>query len=102
VIPCISPRTDGKPAAAQAGTWGSIIPAAWSFMLAARSRGLGTVWTTFHLAHEREAAELLGIPYEEVMQVALIPVAYTKGTDFNPAPRRPLGTMVRWDGWDTG
>ena len=99
VIPCISPRTDGRPAAAQAGTWGSIIPAAWSFMLAARSRGLGTVWTTFHLAHEREAAELLGIPYDEVMQVALIPVAYTKGTDFKPAPRRPLDTMVRWDGW---
>jgi nitroreductase len=99
VIPCISPRTDGRPSAAQAVTWGSIIPAAWSFMLAARSRGLGTVWTTFHLAHEREAAELLGIPYDEVMQVALIPVAYTKGTDFKPAPRRPLDTMVRWDGW---
>ena len=54
-------------------------------MLAARSRGLGTCWTTFHLAHEQEAAELLGIPYDEVMQAALIPVAYTIGTDFKPA-----------------
>lgn len=99
VIPCVEGRTDGKPAPAQASRWASIIPAAWSFMLAARSRGLGTVWTTFHLQHEREAAELLGIPYDEVMQAALIPVAYTIGTDFKPGRRRPLETMVHWDRW---
>ena len=99
VIPCVEGRTDGKPAAAQAARWASIIPAAWSFMLAARARGLGSVWTTFHLRHEREAAELLGIPYDRVMQVALIPVAYTKGTDFKPGPRRPLDTLVHWDRW---
>jgi nitroreductase len=68
-------------------------------MLAARARGLGTVWTTFHLRHEREAAELLGIPFESVMQAALIPVAYTIGTDFRPAARNPLDTMVHWDQW---
>jgi nitroreductase len=96
VIPCIEGRTDGLPANRQAGVFGSIIPAAWSFMLAARSRGLGTVWTTFHLQHEREAAELLGIAYDELMQVALIPVAYTKGTDFRPGPRKPLETFSRW------
>jgi nitroreductase len=99
VIPCIEGRTDGKPSAHQASSWGTIVPAVWSFMLAARTRGLGTCWTTFHLAHEREAADLLGIPYEEVMQVALIPVAYTIGTDFRPARRKPLETMVHWDGW---
>lgn len=99
VIPCVEGRTDGKPSARQASRWASIIPAAWSFMLAARSRGLGTVWTTFHLAHEREAAELLGIPYQRVMQAALIPVAYTVGTDFKPATRRDLDTMVHWDTW---
>jgi nitroreductase len=99
VIPCVEGRTDGKPAAAQAARWASIIPAAWSFMLAARARGLGSVWTTFHLRHEREAAELLGIPYDRVMQVALVPVAYTKGTDFKPGPRRPLDTLVHWDRW---
>jgi nitroreductase len=92
-------RTDGAPGAAQASRWASIIPAAWSFMLAARARGLGTVWTTFHLRHEREAAEILGIPYERVMQAALIPVAYTIGTDFKPAARKPLDTMVHWDRW---
>jgi nitroreductase len=99
VIPCVEGRTDGKPAAAQASRWASIIPAAWSFMLAARARGLGSVWTTFHLRHERDAAELLGIPYERVMQAALIPVAYTIGTEFRAGPRRPLDTMVHWDRW---
>jgi nitroreductase len=99
VVPCVEGRTDGMPGAAQASRWGSIIPAAWSFMLAARARGLGTAWTTFHLRHERKAAELLGIPYDKVMQVALIPVAYTVGTDFRPAARNPLDTMVHWDRW---
>jgi nitroreductase len=99
VVPCIEGRTDGKGVFAQASRWGSIMPAAWSFMLAARSRGLGTVWTTFHLAREQEAAELLGIPFDSVMQAALIPVAHTIGTDFKPAVRAPLDTFVRWDRW---
>ena len=99
VIPCVSPRTDGASAVAQAATWGSIVPAAWSFMLAARERGLGTVYTTLHLPHEREAAELLGIPYDRVMQTALIPVAYTLGTEFQPAKREPLETLVHWERW---
>ena len=60
VIPCVEGRTDHAPVVTQASRWGSIIPAAWSFMLAARARGLGSVWTTLHLHHEREAAELLG------------------------------------------
>ena len=99
VIPCIEGRTDGKGTLAQAARWASIMPAAWSFMLAARSRGLGTVWTSFHLAREEEAASLLGIPYDEVMQAALIPVAYTIGTEFKPGARAPLESFVHWDGW---
>jgi nitroreductase len=99
VIPCVRGRTEGAVVAQQASTFGSIVQASWSFMLAARSRALGTVFTTFHLLREQEAAEILGIPYDEVMQVALIPVAYTLGTDFRPAPRRPLETMVHWDRW---
>jgi nitroreductase len=99
VIPCLEGRIDGVPAAQQAGTWASIIPAVWSFMLAARERGLGTVWTSFHLTWEREVAEILGLPYDDVMQAALIPVAYTVGTDFKTAPREPLDTMVHWDRW---
>ena len=99
VVPCIVGRTDGLSGAAQAGKWGSILPAVWSFMLAARARGLGTVWTTLHLPGEREAAEVLGIPYDEVMQAALIPVAYTLGTDFKPGQREALDKTVHWDQW---
>jgi len=99
VIPCVEGRMEGKPNALVASRFGSIIPAAWSFMLAARSRGLGSVWTTFHLMREQEAAAILGIPYDDVTQVALIPVAYTLGTDFKPGLRKPLDSMVHWDAW---
>lgn len=99
VIPCLEGRVDGMSAMQQAGHWGGIWPATWSFMLAARSRGLGTVLTTIHLDFEREAAEVLGIPYEQVMQVGLIPVAYTLGTDFKPSGRKPLDEVLHWDRW---
>jgi nitroreductase len=99
VIPCIRGRLDNKPANQTAGAWGSILPAVWSFMLAARARGLGTVWTTIHLASEKEAAEILGIPYEQYTQTSLIPMAYTLGTDFKPGPRQPLEKIVHWDQW---
>jgi len=99
VIPCVSGRVDGQPAMAQAAVWGSILPAAWSFMLAARSRGLGSSWTTLHLMFEQEAAEVLGIPYAEVSQAALFPVAYTVGTDFKPGKREPLDTVLHWETW---
>jgi nitroreductase len=99
VVPCIQGRPEGLSATEQAGFWGSILPAAWSFMLAARSRGLGSSWTTVHLYYEQEAAEVLGIPYEKVTQAALIPVAYTLGTDFKPASRMPLDSVLHWDRW---
>ncbi len=99
VIPCIQGRTEHLPIIAQAARWGSIMPAAWSFMLAARSRGLGSSLTSFHLFFEQEAAQVLGIPYEEVMQAGLIPVAYTLGTDFKPAARKPLESVLHWDRW---
>ena len=100
LIPCIEGRLDtGTPTFAQASSWGSLLPAVWSFMLALRSRGLGSAWTTLHLPKEKEAAELLGIPYERVTQAGLMPVAYTKGTDFKPAPRLPLDRIVRWEQW---
>lgn len=99
LVPCIQPRTDGLTTVDQAGVWGSILPAVWNFMLAARARGLGTTWTTVHLYYEQEAAEVLGIPYEQVMQVALIPLAYTLGTDFQPAPRLPVASVLHWQRW---
>ena len=98
VIPCIEKRLDGLPLVASASAWASILPAAWSFLLALRSRGLGSVWTTLHLAKEREVAELLGIP-DTVTQVALFPVAYTIGTDFKPANRPPVEEITSWNTW---
>jgi nitroreductase len=98
VIPCVWGRTDSAPVAMQAGIWGSLLPAAWSFMLAARARGLGSCFTTLHLIHESEAAELLGLP-DNVMQGALIPVAHTIGTDFKPGARRDLDRIVHYDTW---
>jgi nitroreductase len=99
LVPCFPGRVDGQPASVQAGAWGSILPAVWSFMLAARARGLGTAWTTLHLGHEREAAQILGIPYESVTQAALVPVAYARGADFKPAHRVPVADVLHWDTW---
>jgi nitroreductase len=98
VIPCIQGRADNAPNIMSASIYGSILPAAWSFMLALRSRGLGSAWTTLHLMKEKEAAELLGIP-ETVTQVALLPVAYTTGGDFKPAKRPPVEGITYWDEW---
>ena len=92
-IPCMEGRN------ATAGAAGSIVPAAWSFMLAAREQGLGTCWTTLHLMHEQEAADVLGIPFNEVQQWALSPVAYTAGTDFKPATRPDVETVISWNSW---
>ncbi|MGZ4515758.1 MAG: nitroreductase family protein [Mycobacterium sp.] len=101
VIPCLANRIDNSSLLTAASAWASIIPAGWSFMLALRSRGLGSVWTTMHLAKEREVAELLGIP-DTVTQAALFPVAYTIGTDFRPAARPPAETVTFWDSWGDG
>ncbi|MEU5869824.1 MULTISPECIES: nitroreductase family protein [unclassified Nonomuraea] len=82
----------------QAGLWGSLLPAAWSYMLAARARGLGSAWTTLHLEYESEIAELLGIP-AEVRQGVLLPTAYFTGETFKPAARQPLDEVLHLDRW---
>ena len=83
----------------QASLWGSILPAVWSFMLALRSRGLGSAWTTIHLRREREMAELLGVPYETHVQAGLFPIAYTLGSDFRRAARHPLSEVLSYNHW---
>jgi nitroreductase len=101
VIPCVEGRAlamEGPMAhMANASMFGSVLPAFWNFMLAARARGLGTSWTTLHLLHEEPIAELLGIPYAEIMQTALSPLAYTVGTDFKPARGRELEGALHVD-----
>jgi nitroreductase len=96
VIPCV--RAPRLSAGSQAGLWGSLLPAAWSYMLAARARGLGTAWTTLHLRHETEISELLGIP-TDIRQGALIPTAYYTGDTFRPAPRQPLDDVLHINSW---
>ncbi len=99
VIPCIAGRTNDEPTVIQSAQWGTIAPATWSFMLAARARGLGTCYTSLHLFFEEDAAKILGIPYDEIMQASLIPVAYTIGSDFKTAQRDPLANIIHWDTW---
>ncbi len=99
VIPCIEANLpDDPPRFMWAGLLGSILPAVWSFQLALRSRGLGSVFTTLHLRCESEAAALLGVP-DGFMQAALIPVAHTLGSRFRPAERRPLEEVVHTNTW---
>jgi nitroreductase len=71
----------------------------WSFQLALRARGLGTALTTLHLPHEKEVAELLGVPFDSVIQACLLPVAYTKGTEFKRAPRNAAADVIHWERW---
>jgi nitroreductase len=100
VIPCVVGRLpEGAPNIMAASVYGSIFPAVWSFQLALRSRGLGSALTTLHLFKEGEVAKLLGIP-EGVAQVALLPVAYTKGTDFKPAQRPDPASITSFDTWE--
>lgn len=102
VIPCIEADLGEMNQTGVIGTLGSIIQAGWSFQLALRARGLGSTWTTIHLGDAQAVADLLGIP-AGVTQVALIPVAYTKGTSFRPAKRPPVTEITHWNHWgDTG
>ena len=100
MIPILPGRFEGLPSMASAAMLGSILPGAWSFMLAARERGLGTAWTTIHLMFEEQAAEVLGIDYQSYTQCALITCGYSKGTNFKPAKRPPLETVLHWDRWE--
>ena len=104
LLPLIAGRTDGGGESAnvfhQATRWGSVLQAVWSFMLALRARGLGSAWTTGHLWRERELADLLGIPHEVYMQTGLFPIAYTLGTDFKPAYRKPVNESLAWNQFD--
>jgi nitroreductase len=101
LIPCLEGRPDGAPAGMSAGFWGSLMPAVWSFMLALRSRGLGSAWTSLHLMGdgEKKAAEVLGIPFDKYSQGGLFPIAYTKGTDFRKAKRLPADQLTHWNTW---
>ena len=92
VVPCT------EDSGGAAGWQPSMYPAVWSFMLALRSRGLGSCITTNHLNHAQDAAEILGIP-DGYVQACLLPVAYFTGDDFRPATRRPVEEVTYWNHW---
>jgi nitroreductase len=98
VIPCVEGSLEGMPPIFTPVLMASVIPAAWSFMLAARSRGLATCWSNFHMFDLEEANRVVGIP-DGVMQVALIATGYSIGRDYKPAPRRALDSLVHWNTW---
>ncbi|OBK92645.1 nitroreductase [Mycobacterium asiaticum] len=103
LVPCLAGRPENVDhiPGGTAAFWGSLLPAVWSFMLALRSRGLGSAWTTFHLSGdgEKRAAEILEIPYESYSQGGLIPIAYTIGTGFRRAERIPAAHLTHWNTW---
>jgi nitroreductase len=102
MVPCAPGKIEGANVGGQAGFWGSFLPAVWNFMLALRSRGLGSAWVTMNLARpngERETAEVLGIPYEGFTQAGMFPVGYTVGTDFKPIPTPPALERMHWNRW---
>ncbi len=82
----------------QATYWGSVTPGVWSLQLALRARGIGSAWTTLHLQHEEDAAEVLGLP-ASVTQIALLPTAYFTGDGFHPARRRPAQEITYYNRW---
>jgi nitroreductase len=99
VLPCIEVEGDGQfTPSNQADTWGSIMPAAWSYMLAARTRGLGTAWTSLSTSAEPDIRAVIGYP-DNVYHAALIPTAYYTGETFKPGKRQPLDDVLHLDTW---
>ncbi len=97
LIPLMNGRVENAGTFMQASCYGSIIQAVWSFFLALRARGMGSAWTTAHIWREQELAELLNIPANEYTQVGMFPIAYTKGTEFKKAYRKPFDEVVDWN-----
>ena len=95
VLLTIMGRHDGS---GRPGLFDSVIQAGWSFCLALRARGLGSAWTTMHLGKSDDIAQLLGIP-DEITQIVLLPVAWTKGDEFQLASRRPVSEITWVDNW---
>lgn len=98
IFPCVQGRAPNASPAANAGLYGSIIPAAWSLMLALRARGIGAAWTTLHLSYEKECNEILGIP-DDFTTAALLPIAYFTGETFQKANRVPASDLTYWESW---
>lgn len=100
IVACLEGRVENADVMSQASFYGSILPAAWSLMLALRAKGLGSAWTTLHLREEKKVAEVLGIP-DHFTQTVLLPVAYFTGETFRPAKRVPVRKLTYLNSWGT-
>lgn len=98
IFPCVRGRARDASPGANAGLYGSIIPAAWSLMLALRARGIGAAWTTLHLSYERECNDILGIP-ADYTTAALLPAGYFTGETFRKADRVAAAQLTYWESW---
>jgi nitroreductase len=98
ILVCIEGRPESLSVPQQVAFYGSVLPAAWSLMLALRARGLGSTWTSLHLLHEDEAARALGIP-EGVTQTILLPVGYMRDAVLRPAERHGPREVTYWNRW---
>jgi nitroreductase len=98
IVVCQLGVPDAADTARQVAFYGSVLPAAWSLMVALRARGLGSTWTTLHLREAAAAARILGIP-DDVTQTVLLPVAYTKDARLKPADRKPAHEVTYWNRW---
>ena len=94
----IEGRFEKEPAFVQASSYGSVLPAAWSFMLALRARGVGAAWTSLALMHEKEVAKILSAP-DTITFGVMMPIGYYTGTDFKPAKRLPARDRTYWNTW---
>jgi nitroreductase len=101
ILVCSEGRPDPDNTAMQVAFYGSVLPAAWSLMLALRASGLGATWTTLLVTEEERVAEALGIP-PDVTQTILLPVAYTLGAVLKPAKRKGAGEVTYWNRWSEG
>jgi nitroreductase len=94
---------DGLPVtdaiSSQVGYYGSILPAAWSLMLALRARGLGTTWTTLLSARQEAVKAVLNMP-AHAMQTVMLPVAYTKDAVLRRAERLPPEVVTYANRWN--
>ena len=98
IFVCTTAERPGQEVAGQVAYYGSILPAAWSLMLALRARNLGATWTTLLSSRQREVAAILDMP-DGVTQTVMLPVAYTKGAKLRKADRLDATQVTFWDTW---
>lgn len=98
ILVCSTAEGPSEAISGQVAYYGSVLPAAWSLMLALRARQLGATWTTLLASRQQEVADILAMP-ETVVNTVMLPVAYTRGAKLRRADRRPAHEVTFWDGW---